>query len=174
MDAQGWRDIYGSTPAAKYGMKRSDDFFAYFFDKQSTEASIVSANEENHRRFRKIFSRAFSKTALVAQEPLIVNHVDLLIRSLNDKESSNEMVDMVDMHCFTVFDIMADLMFGESLHLLDDTNSPNANFEVCTGIYCSKYCSRGSFKISFVQIVNGYLCASSYGEALQKILKVNK
>ncbi len=128
MDAQGWRDIYGSTQAARYGMKRSDDFFAYFFDRQSTEASIVSANEENHRRMRKIFTRAFSKPALVAQEPLVITHVDLLIQNLKRAEAANRMVNMVDMHCFVVFDIFADLMFGESLHLLDDADSPNAQW----------------------------------------------
>jgi cytochrome P450 len=119
IDKQAWRDIYSSSPAAKYGMKRSDDFFAYFFDQQSTAASIVSANEEDHRRLRRIFSQAFSKTALAAQEPLIITHVDLLVRKL--KESSSETANMVDMYCFTIFDIMADLMFGESLHLLDNT-----------------------------------------------------
>jgi cytochrome P450 len=128
MATEGWRDIYGSTPAAKYGMKRSDDFFAYFFDKQSTEASIVSANEEGHRRLRKIFSRAFSKPALAAQEPLITEKVDLLIENLKQASRAGKRVNMVDMHCFTVFDIIADLMFGESLHLLDDDNSPNASW----------------------------------------------
>jgi cytochrome P450 len=147
MDVAGWRDIYGSTPAAKYSMKRSDDFFAYFFDKQSTEASIVSASEEGHRRLRKIFGRAFSKPALAAQEPLIIHHVDLLIRNLKEKEPSGQTVNMVDMHCFTVFDIMADLMFGESLHLLDNPDSPNA---------------------SWVRSVPGYIAASIVLGALAK------
>lgn len=147
MTTDGWRDIYGATPAAKYGMKRSDDFFAYFFDKQSTEASIVSANEEGHRRLRKIFSRAFSKPALTAQEPLITEKVDLLIQNLKQAQSAGKVVNMVDMHCFTVFDIIADLMFGESLHLLEDENSPNA---------------------SWVRSVPGYIAASICLGALAK------
>ncbi|PMD29339.1 cytochrome P450 [Hyaloscypha variabilis F] len=146
-DLQGWKDIYGSTQAAKYGMKRSDDFFAYFFDKQSTEASIVSASEENHHRMRKIFSRAFSKPALAAQEPLIISHVDLLIQKLKKAEAANQVVNMVDMHSFVVFDIFADLMFGESLHLLEDADSPNA---------------------SWVKSVPGYIAASIVLGALAK------
>ncbi|KAI6711662.1 hypothetical protein JHW43_005807 [Diplocarpon mali] len=115
IDKRAWRDIYSSTPCAKYGMKRWDDFVAYFFDQQSSNDSIVSADEEEHRRLRKIFSLGFSKTALVAQEPLIINHIDHLIEKLRVDQKAN----MVEVYPFTVFNIMHDLLFGESLNLLD-------------------------------------------------------
>jgi cytochrome P450 len=143
-DKQAWKDIMGATPAAKYGMKRSDDFFSCFFEQKSTAKSIVSADEEEHRRLRRLFSQAFSKNALAAQEPLIMTHVDLLVQKL--KESSGELVNMVDMHTFTVFDTVADLVFGESLYLLDN----------------NEY-------IPWVKSVPGYLGASIVGASLIRI-----
>jgi cytochrome P450 len=172
MTTDGWRDIYGATPAAKYGMKRSDDFFAYFFDKQSTEASIVSANEEGHRRLRKIFSRAFSKPALTAQEPLITEKVDHLIANLKQASSAGKLVNMVDMHCFTVFDIIADLMFGESLHLLDDEKSPNASWvKSVPGYIAASICLGALAKFPIVRISLAVFAPRLVAKHYKKFLK---
>jgi cytochrome P450 len=172
MTADGWRDIYGATPTAKYGMKRSDDFFAYFFDKQSTEASIVSVNEEGHRRLRKIFSRAFSKPALTAQEPLITEKVDLLIQSLKQAQSASKVVNMIDMHCFTVFDIIADLMFGESLHLLEDENSPNASWvRSVPGYIAASICLGALAKFPIVRFTMAIFAPRIVAKHYKKFLK---
>lgn len=88
----------------------------------------MTANEEGHRRLRRVFSRAFSKPALAAQESLITHKVDLLIANLRQAAHARKRVNMVDMLCFVIFDIMADLMFYESLNLPADENSPNASW----------------------------------------------
>lgn len=153
-------------------MKRSDDFFAYFFDKQSTEASIVSANEEGHRRLRKIFSRAFSKPALTAQEPLITEKVDLLIQNLKEASNEGKTVNMVDMHCFTVFDIIADLMFGESLHLLDDENSPNASWvRSVPGYIAASICLGAIAKFPIVRVTLALFAPRLVAKHYKKFLK---
>ncbi|KAE9369765.1 cytochrome P450 [Stipitochalara longipes BDJ] len=125
--AEAWKDINGPTTAFRYGQKRSEDFFAYFFNKQSTKESIVTANDDDHRRLRKIFARAFSKQALTVQEPLITQKVDALIEKLGKASQAGNTVNMVDLHCLTVFDIMADLILGETLNLLVD-DSPHAGW----------------------------------------------
>lgn len=124
---EAWKDINGPTAAFRYGQKRSEDFFAYFFNKQSTEESIVTASDKDHRRLRKIFARAFSKQALTLQEPLITQKVDSLIEKLEKASQAGTTVNMVDLHCLTVFDIMADLILGETLSLLVD-DSPHASW----------------------------------------------
>ena len=118
-DKQAWRDIYGPTLTSKYGMKRDDAFFSSFSDEENTAASIVTPNDEDHRRQRRAFAQAFTKPALTAQEPLIMEHVDLLIQKLT--ESLGKPINIMDLYNFTVFDSMANLLFGESLNLLTDT-----------------------------------------------------
>lgn len=77
-------------------------------------------DDYEHGRVRKIFSHAFSQKALVEQEPLIRQYVDLLIFKTRESASeSDKLFDMVKLYNFTTFDIMADLTFGESLHQLE-------------------------------------------------------
>jgi cytochrome P450 len=79
--------------------------------------NMVLSNDEDHARVRKIFSSAFSDTALKRQQPLFLQHVDLLVSKLHQQASGK--VDLVAMLNFTTFDIMGDLTFGEPLGLLD-------------------------------------------------------
>jgi len=65
-------------------------------------------------------SPAFSDKSLREQEPLMRKYVDTLVDKLSaEGEQGKAKVNMVDWFNFTTFDIMADLTFGESLHLLD-------------------------------------------------------
>jgi SAM-dependent methyltransferase len=125
MTKDGWRDIYGETPAVKHGMKRSDDFFAYFFDKQPTEASIVNANEEGHSRLRKIFSCAFSKPALTAQEPPITEKVGLLIQNLKQAQSVGKVASSAPSQRSNPFDFV--VKQGRTFHRYREGKYPLPN-----------------------------------------------
>ncbi|KAL9608395.1 MAG: hypothetical protein Q9167_006775 [Letrouitia subvulpina] len=84
--------------------------------------SILSANDTDHSRYRRLLSHAFSDRALRQQEPLLLKYIDLLIEQLRKRASlsSTEVVDMVQWFNFTTFDIVGDLSLGESFGGLDE------------------------------------------------------
>ena len=83
--------------------------------------SILSANDADHTRYRRLLSHAFSERALVQQEHLILSYIDLLIDRLRRCASSPDtaVVDLVKWFNFTTFDIVGDLALGESFHGLE-------------------------------------------------------
>ena len=84
--------------------------------------SILSANDADHARYRRLLSHAFSERALRHQEYLIQSYIDLLIHRLQDCASLPEtaIVDIAKWLNFTTFDIVGDLSLGESFHCLDE------------------------------------------------------
>lgn len=71
---------------------------------------------------RKLFSPAFSNTALVAQEPLLVQYAAQMATKMGEAQRRDGNVDVVDFFNFATFDIMAELAFGESLGMLEKTD----------------------------------------------------
>ncbi|KAL3444516.1 cytochrome P450 [Aspergillus insuetus] len=87
----------------------------------SNPRDILSANDEDHARFRKALLPAFSARGLQAQESLILGYVDKLINRLKDVAESGAGTDMVKWYNLTTFDIIGDLIFGESFGGLDNS-----------------------------------------------------
>ena len=83
--------------------------------------SILSANDADHARYRRLLSHAFSERALRQQENLVQSYIDLLVHQLQGFASSPDtpLVDIVKWLNFTTFDIVGDLSLGESFHCLD-------------------------------------------------------
>jgi len=81
-----------------------------------------TAPDEDHVRQRKIFTPAFSDRALKQQEPLFLKYINKLVDLLKKStdENPDRKIDLVRVYNFTTFDIMGDLTFGESLHMLDN------------------------------------------------------
>lgn len=80
---------------------------------------VNTASIPDHSRVRRLFSPAFSDRALKQQEPLFKQYTDLLMTKLY--AIGDRPVDMTTMFNFTTFDIMAELAFGEPLHLLENS-----------------------------------------------------
>ncbi|EON61526.1 hypothetical protein W97_00741 [Coniosporium apollinis CBS 100218] len=120
IDGQAWKDIYGFQKAGK-GENPKDTSF-YGIEAHGSQ-SIITMNEQDHGRVRRIFSAAFSNKALKQQEPLFLTYVDLLIEKLHEIADNNTdaEVNLVDFYNFTTFDVMGDLTFGEPLYMLKDT-----------------------------------------------------
>ena len=77
--------------------------------------SLMSANDTDHARQRKLLSNAFSDTALREQEPLLQSYADLLVKQIREEcQSGAKATDMVEWFTFTTFDIIGDLSFGRS------------------------------------------------------------
>ncbi|KAF6827677.1 Versicolorin B desaturase 1 [Colletotrichum plurivorum] len=111
---QAWKDIMGRP--LKSEMYKDMRFFGG--DSFGRDA-LVTTTPEDHVRMRRIFSHAFSNTALKAQEPLLVKYADQMVDTMDSLASRHGAVNLVDVFNFCTFDIMAELTFGESLRLLE-------------------------------------------------------
>ena len=119
IDGQAWYDIYDhhqgrpNFPKNPLWMAPGDDGIH----------SILSANDADHARYRRLLSHAFSEKALRQQEQLLQSYIALLIQRLRTRASSAEsaIIDMVQWLNFTTFDIIGDLSLGESFHCLDES-----------------------------------------------------
>lgn len=116
-----WKTIYGFRPGQKEGYEKDLHFFPPPF---SGTRGIVLALGADHGRQRRVFSHAFSDSALREQQPLIRKYVDLLISQLHEQVNSEKkgLIDATAWYNFVAFDVIADLTFGESFHCLDNSD----------------------------------------------------
>lgn len=84
--------------------------------------SILTANDVDHARYRRLLSHAFSKRAFRQQEYLLLRYIGLSINQLTEKaKAANPVVDMLQWLNFTTSDIVGDLAFGELFHCLEES-----------------------------------------------------
>ncbi|KAF1947874.1 cytochrome P450 [Clathrospora elynae] len=119
-DPNSWRDIDGHGTKGTTGSLPHKDWYKYGKSVNGAYSMII-APPADHSRQRKIFTPAFSDRALKQQEPLFVHYANLLVTKLREgiQAVPDNKFDMVRMYNFTTFDVMGDLTFGESLHMLD-------------------------------------------------------
>ncbi|KAH7350674.1 cytochrome P450 monooxygenase-like protein [Rhexocercosporidium sp. MPI-PUGE-AT-0058] len=113
--SQAWRDIYGYRKGGKH-LERDPRFF---YADPTRAQNIISSNEANHARLRKVMIHAFSDKALQEQEPIVTSYCDLLIEQLHSQMEAKQTVDIAAWFNFASFDIIGDLTFGESFHALE-------------------------------------------------------
>ena len=75
--------------------------------------NIVTANDTDHRRLRRLISHAFSEKALREQESILLSHIRNFIENMSSP-ALNGKVNITDYFTFLVFDIISDLSFGSS------------------------------------------------------------
>jgi cytochrome P450 len=80
-----------------------------------------------HRRY---FSHAFSEKSLREQEPIIQSYIELLVEKLHENVGKNN--NIANWYKFTTFDVIGDLVFGESFDCLK-----SATLHVCSPNYIS-------------------------------------
>jgi cytochrome P450 len=119
-DPNSWKDINGHGSKGTAGSVPHKDWVKYGTTPNNA-INILIARDDDHSRQRKIFTPAFSDRALKKQEPLFVKYADKLAMRLKESilDQPDLKLDMVKMYNFTTFDVMADMTFGESLHMLD-------------------------------------------------------
>lgn len=108
---EGWKEIYG------HGHRQ----LPKVMNSASNPHDIISANDEDHTRYRRALAHAFSAKGLQAQEPIMNSYVDKLIERLKGVAASRSPVDMVKWYNFCTFDIIGDLAFGEPFGGLDNS-----------------------------------------------------
>ena len=119
--AQAFRDIYGSAPGrAPFSKDRAH----YVYPPNGVDHLVSAVDDATHARHRKLLSPAFSSRSMKEQEPLIVQHVDLLVSKLRERIAigeGNAKLDLKSWFNFTTFDITGDLMFGEPFNCLNQS-----------------------------------------------------
>ena len=76
---------------------------------------VLTADDADHTRMRRILAYAFSEKALKMQEPLVQSYIDSLIAQLDNQVDSMAQgkVNMENWYRWTTFDVMGDLSFGQ-------------------------------------------------------------
>lgn len=122
INPQARKDAFGHRTGGRLENTKDTRFYSPGQGGQHNLHSVPDTEE--HGRLRKISSNAFSDRALRCQEPLITKYVDMLVEKLDrasrDPEHSKKPQDLVKLYNCATFDIIADLVFGESLGLLEN------------------------------------------------------
>lgn len=85
--------------------------------------NLISANEEDHQRFRKVLAPAFVVRS--EQEAVVQSYVNLLIRKLastieSDDAGASAIVDILQWFNYTTFDIIGAVLWGSSFNCLEE------------------------------------------------------
>ncbi|KAL0939222.1 trichothecene c-15 hydroxylase [Colletotrichum truncatum] len=110
-----WKDIMGHRKGKNEENVKHPDFT------EIKHSDIISADRENHARYRRILSHGFSAKSMQEQQPIITSYINLLIERLHTISSQGP-VDVVAWYNYTTFDIIGDLAFGESFGCLDKSD----------------------------------------------------
>jgi len=112
---QAWKDIYAYRPGGE--MAKADQIFRPV---KGVTSSILNADHEEHAKIRRALAHGFSDASMRAQEPLITNYVKLLLTRLKHQIADGKSVqNIAAWYNWTTFDLVSDLVFGESFHCLE-------------------------------------------------------
>lgn len=135
IEHEAWNDIYGFRTGSKAGKLNNPKDPNFYTPAPNGAPDIIVSNDEDHSRFRKLFSNAFSDRGLRSQEPLFTEHRNKLMAALEGIAESGQSIDIAQWFNFFTFDVMADLTFSEPFGLLDNLKSlPGIDliFTACT------------------------------------------
>lgn len=124
-DEAAWTDIFQTRTDSEQFLKDP----LWWSRQPGQPNSLLSAiDPEEHANMRKLLAPAFTTRALRAQEPIILQYVNLLVERLQElvaaAEDSDEEaaeIDMTPWFHFTTFDVFGDLGFGESFDCLQSS-----------------------------------------------------
>lgn len=100
----GWKDIYAHHAG-------KEEFRKSVVPTPGADQTLIVAPKDAHRRMRRQLAHAFSDAALIEQESVVVDYLDLLISRLTERVGTE--INMVSWFNFTTFDIIGDLAFSD-------------------------------------------------------------
>lgn len=115
-----WKDIYGFNASKEGGIRKESVFYGQAFLFSEVRA-LITAQGATHARQRKILSHAFSDRALKDHQPMLLRWAERLKDKLAERADGNDQVDLLKYYNYAAFDIMGDLTFNESFHMLEDS-----------------------------------------------------
>lgn len=113
-----WKTIYSHKIAGQEAFCKDPRAYRKSL---SGEPHIVIANDEDHRRQRRLLAHAFSEKALRGQEDIMKHYIDLFLSKLGERAAKGEAVDIVKWYNFTTFDLIGDLAFGQPFGCLESS-----------------------------------------------------
>ncbi|EUC34775.1 hypothetical protein COCCADRAFT_35596 [Bipolaris zeicola 26-R-13] len=127
--AKSWDDIYGHRVGLPSMEKDAIHVGAVEAIPGATNLTMAPASQ--HARQRRALSHAFSKQALMEQEPILKGYVNMFVERLREMAERGEPANMVSWFNFCTFDIIGDLSFGEPFGCLrEGEGSESANWVV--------------------------------------------
>lgn len=124
----GWPQVYGH----RTGKPEFGKYPEFLF--KGDPISIIGANKDDHRRQRRQLGHAFSDSALIEQESLIMKYVELLMLRLTEHVHASKSINIVQWVNFTTFDIIGDLTFADSFNNLKNNDYHPWVFNFFTGV----------------------------------------
>ncbi|KAF2251956.1 pisatin demethylase [Trematosphaeria pertusa] len=110
-DESAWKDIYGSRPGHKNFHK--DPIHVGSIAAVHGASTITMANDADHARQRRALSHAFSTKALLEQEYIVMNYVNIFAQKMQEFARGDGIVDVTDWFAYTTFDVIGDMALGE-------------------------------------------------------------
>lgn len=94
------------------------DFYTTFIP--GFESVFSTVNPEFHRRHRRLLAAPLSETQLqTIFLPQIEAHVDIAIKKMRHAVENDGVVDVAKWFLYLATDVIGELAFGESFHMLD-------------------------------------------------------
>ncbi|CAJ0547479.1 Ff.00g042330.m01.CDS01 [Fusarium sp. VM40] len=84
--------------------------------------NLITANQPDHKRMRRLLSHAFSQKALHSQEGIMRHYVDLFMTQLTERAHQGIDVNLVAWYNFATFDLIGHLTLGQSFGCLESGN----------------------------------------------------
>jgi hypothetical protein len=109
--AKAWDDIYGHRVGLQNMDK--DPIHVGAVEAIPGATNLTMAPDTHHARQRRALAHAFSKQALLEQEPILRGYVNLFVQRLREMAHDGKPANMVSWFNFCTFDIIGDLSFGE-------------------------------------------------------------
>ncbi|KAJ5911230.1 Cytochrome P450 [Penicillium subrubescens] len=110
--------------------------------------AMITANNEEHTRMRRLLTHAFSNKALKEQDQILHVYADMLIDKLAGivRGSQHPVVDMTRWYNFTTFNLIGDLPFGEPFGCLSDNkyHCPKTSAQEAQGKFTSCIIKHGN------------------------------
>ena len=116
--AKAWEDIYGHRVGLPNMDK--DPIHVGAVEAIPGATNLTMAPDAHHARQRRALAHAFSKQALLEQEPILKGYVNLFVQRLREMAHRGEAANMVSWFNFCTFDIIGDLSFGEPFGCLNE------------------------------------------------------
>ncbi|KAJ5126053.1 hypothetical protein N7526_008230 [Penicillium atrosanguineum] len=118
--APAWRDIYGHRKKGHLTFRKDP---ALYTPTPNGVNAIITANDKQHNRMRRLLTHAFSSKALGEQEGILHTYADMLIEKLKGLlgQEQSLVVDMTRWFNYATFDLIGDLAFGEPFGCLAES-----------------------------------------------------
>lgn len=114
-----WKDIYGSPPAGKPAIIKSE-FYDMYGAGFKSHCIGSERNPSKHSQMERNLSTAFSTKALTEQEGIVASNIDAFIKRLGeDGGPESQGIDMSKWYEMAAFDILGDMAFGHSFGSID-------------------------------------------------------